>query len=207
MRPAMQLHSQLPRSGIVVHGYLCAWQQTRIADKSPQHKEHGITEHTTGCRNVLVVVLYIVEGIVFFPVYTLPSERYLMVFLSCGVPRLCLPLLVTGNLSGMPAVLLIDCFLFCAHTCMYMSLCMVPMPASVVPRPAFAVSFARDVLHAASGCRVLARIMSWTLWSAATAFTEPVNFHRQLPWSSHHIQHEFEQPRGYPHTCPFSRLT
>ena len=53
MRPAMQLHSQLPRSGIVVHGYLCTWQQTRIADKSPQHKEHGITEQRTGCRNVL----------------------------------------------------------------------------------------------------------------------------------------------------------
>ena len=119
----------------MVHGYLCASQQTSIADKGPQHKEHGITEHTTGCRNVLVVVLYIVEGIVFFPVYTLPSERYLMVFLSCGVPRLCLPLLVTGNLSDMPAVLLIDCFLYCAHTCMYMymSACIAPIPASVVP--------------------------------------------------------------------------
>ena len=132
------------------------------------------------------------DGLSFFRVSTgflyvcIPFNSFLMALLSCGVPRL---------------------FLFCAHTCMYMSLCIAPMPASMVPRPAFAMSFARDVFHAASGCRVLARIMSWTLWSAATAFTEPANFHRQLPWSSHHIQHGFEQPGGYPHTCPFSSLT
>ena len=80
------------------------------------------------------------DGLSFFRVSTgflyvcIPFNSFLMALLSCGVPRL---------------------FLFCAHTCMYMSLCMAPMPASVVPRPVFAMSFERDVFHAASGCRVL----------------------------------------------------
>ena len=125
MRPAMQLQTQLPRSGIVVHGYLCASQQASIADKGQQHKEHGITKHTTGCRNVLVVVLCIVLGIVFFPVYTVPSERTLFVHDGNGK--------LVRYFSRTTHWLFL---VFCAYMLVYVHVSMYSadaMPSSVVP--------------------------------------------------------------------------
>ena len=62
------------------------------------------------------------------------TENRMQGCLSCGVPRVCLLLLVTGTLSGTTAVLLLDCFLYCVHTCMYMhmSACIAPMQVSIV---------------------------------------------------------------------------